>query len=90
MVGTIVTPQNNTVSFAIPNELVGKKVKIIAYPIEEESSVIEDLVIEQIIEEDSVLIPEWQEKLVLTELKNVEGNANILKDWNVVVSDLRK
>jgi hypothetical protein len=90
MVGTIVTPQNNTVSFAIPNELVGKKVKIIAYPIEEESSVIEDLVIEQIIEEDSVLIPEWQEKLVLAELKNVEGNANILKDWNVVVSDLRK
>jgi len=90
MVGTIVTPQNNKVSFAIPNELVGKKVKIIAYPIEEESSVIEDLVIEQIIEEDSVLIPEWQEKLVLAELKNVEGNANILKDWNVVVSDLRK
>ena len=90
MVGTIVTPQNNTVSFAIPNELVGKKVKIIAYPIEEESSVIEDLVIEQIIEEDSVLIPEWQEKLVLAELKNVAGKANILKDWNVVVSDLRK
>jgi hypothetical protein len=90
MVGKIVTPQNNTVSFAIPNELVGKKVKIIAYPLEEESSVIEDLIIEQIMEEENVPIPEWQEKLVLAELKNVEGNANILKDWNVVVSDLRK
>jgi hypothetical protein len=90
MVGKIVTPQNNTVSFVIPNELVGKKVKIIAYPIEEESSVVEDLVIEQIIEEDNVPIPKWQEKLVLAELKNVAGKANILKDWNVVVSDLRK
>lgn len=90
MVGKILTPQTNTVSFSIPNELIGKKVKIIAYSLEDESSVIDNLVMEQIIEEEHISIPEWQQKLVLSEQKFVEENPSSLKSWDAVINDLRK
>ncbi len=36
MVRTIITPQNNTLSSTIPDSLVGRKLEVIAFALEEE------------------------------------------------------
>lgn len=89
MIGKIITPESATVSVLIPQELIGKKVKVIAYKIEDEAMILEDLMIEQIAEEQNIEIPEWQQKLVLEAQKEAEENPQSLKSWDEVLRNLR-
>ncbi len=80
MIKTTIIPENNRIVIDIPDEMIGKKVDVIAY---QKGEIIEDFV-----EDDLGEIPEWHKELVLAESKRVRENPDSLIPWDEVKSKL--
>ena len=78
MVKTTIIPENNTIIIAIPDEMIGKKIDIIAY--QQEDS------IDILMEDDNIIIPEWHKALVLAESKRVKENPESLIPLSEVIA----
>jgi len=88
MVEYIITPDSNTISLTIPEEMIGKEVKIIAYPILEEADAIEELAAELCNYEANFYIPQWQKDQVIEDQKKIEKDPSLLMDWNLVKEEI--
>jgi hypothetical protein len=88
MVESIITPDSNTISLTIPEEMIGKEVKIIAYPILEEADAIEELAAELCNNEANIYIPQWQKDQVIEDQKKIEKDPSLLMDWNLVKEEI--
>jgi hypothetical protein len=88
MVEYIITPDSNTISLTIPEEMIGKEVKIIAYPILEEADAIEELAAELCNNEANIYIPQWQKDQVIEDQKKIEKDPSLLMDWNLVKEEI--
>ena len=88
MIGKIFTPEESTVTLSIPGDLVGKKVKVIAFALEEEAAVIEGLAAELQTSQSDITTPQWQKDLVLAEKKRIEQNPELLVSWEQVKNEL--
>jgi len=88
MVENIITPDSNTISLTIPEEMIGKEVKIIAYPILEEADAIEELAAELCNNEANIYIPQWQKDQVIEDQKKIEKDPSLLMDWNLVKEEI--
>ena len=88
MVENIITPDSNTISLTIPEEMIGKEVKIIAYPILEEADAIEELASELCNNEANIYIPQWQKDQVIEDQKKIEKDPSLLMDWNLVKEEI--
>ena len=88
MVENIITPDSNTISLTIPEEMIGKEVKIIAYPILEEADAIEELAAELCNNEANIYIPQWQKDQVIEDQKKIEKDPSLLMDWNLIKQEI--
>lgn len=89
MVGKILTPEENNLSLTIPRDMIGRKVKIIAFALEDEAEAIEQLSAELSANEEPIPIPQWQRDLVLAEKKRIENDPSILMEWETVKTKLK-
>ena len=88
MVGKLITPEENTLTLSIPGNMIGKKVKVIAFTLEEETEVIEGLAAELHAQETSIPIPQWHKDLVQVEKQRAAQNPGLLKSWDQVKEEL--
>ena len=89
MVETIVSSDTNRLILTIPDEMIGRQIKVIAYTDEEEAEVIGSLNEKLYADEATIFIPQWQKDLVLAEKKRVEDDPTLLTDWNTVKAELK-
>ena len=88
MVGITITPENNTLSINIPDEMIGREIKVVAYAAGEETDVVAN-VNAGLLNEEEIIIPQWQKDLVLAEQKRVMQDPSLLVSWETVKMSLK-